>query len=110
MIRESLNAGSVHSFMLVSAAKGVAFQRRPVTGGVSASTAGTLSAAPRWVKLQRNGDLFSGYESADGVTWTLVGTETVPMATTVLVGLGVTSHSTTASATCTFDNVVVQQP
>ena len=71
-------------------------------------SAGTMSAAPRWVKLQRSGNLFSAYESADGVTWTLVGTETIPMAATVYVGLAVTSHTTAASATCTFDNVSIQ--
>jgi hypothetical protein len=60
------------------------------------------------VKLARNGNLFSAYESADGVNWTLVGTDSIPMGTTVFVGLGVTSHTTGASATCTFDSVTIQ--
>jgi regulation of enolase protein 1 (concanavalin A-like superfamily) len=108
MIRETLNAGSAHAFMLVSASKGVAFQRRTATGGVSTSTSGTLSTAPRWVKLVRSGDTFTAYESADGTTWTLVGSDTIPMAQTVFVGLAVTSHTTSASATCTLDNVTIQ--
>ena len=108
MIRESLTAGSPHAFMLASASKGMAFQRRPLAGGTSLSTSGTMSTAPRWVKLQRNGNLFTAYESADGVTWTIVGTESITMGTTVYVGLAVTSHNTGAAATCTFDSVVVQ--
>ena len=108
MIRESLSASSAHGFMLVSASKGLAFQRRPATAGASVSTAGTLSAAPRWVKLQRNGNLFTSYESADGVNWTVVGTETIPMGPSVLIGLAVTSHTTAAAATCTFENVSIQ--
>jgi regulation of enolase protein 1 (concanavalin A-like superfamily) len=108
MIRETLDPGSAHAFMLVSASKGVAFQRRGATGGISTSTAGTLSAAPQWVKLARNGDLFSAYESADGVNWTLVGTDNIPMGTTVFVGLAVTSHTTGSAATCTFDGVSLQ--
>lgn len=108
MIRASLTAGSPHAFMLASASKGMAFQRRALNGGVSASTSGTASAAPRWVKLQRNGNLFSAYESADGVNWTLVGTDSISMGTTVYIGLAVTSHNTGASATCTFDSVSVQ--
>jgi regulation of enolase protein 1 (concanavalin A-like superfamily) len=108
MIRETLGAGSAHGFMLGSASKGLAFQRRPTAGGTSVSTAGSLSPVPRWVKLQRNGNLFTASESADGVNWTVVGTETIPMATNVLVGLAVTSHSTGAPATCTFDNVRIQ--
>ena len=108
MIRASLSAGSPHALMLASASKGMAFQRRAQDGGVSTSTSGSLSPAPRWVKLQRSGDLFSAYESADGVTWTLVGTESITMGATVFVGLAVTSHTTGSSATCAFDAVVIQ--
>lgn len=108
MIRASLTADSPHAFLLASAARGMAFQRRAVAGGLSTNTAGTFSTAPRWVKLQRNGNLFSAYESADGVNWTLVGTDTITMGSTVYVGLAVTSHSTGAAATCTFDGVVIQ--
>ena len=108
MIRASTNAGAAHAFMLVSSAKGLAFQRRTATDGVSTNTAGTLSTAPRWVKLTRSGNTFSASESADGVTWTLVATDTISMPASVLVGLAVTSHTTSASATCTFDNVSIQ--
>jgi phosphatidylserine/phosphatidylglycerophosphate/cardiolipin synthase-like enzyme/regulation of enolase protein 1 (concanavalin A-like superfamily) len=107
MIRESLSPGAAHAYALVSASKGVAFQRRPTTGGVTVSTAGTLSAAPRWVKLTRVGNVFRAYESSDGSTWSLVGTETISMNASVLVGLAVTSHST-SPATATFDGVAVQ--
>jgi hypothetical protein len=108
MVRESLTPESAHAFMLMSASKGAAFQRRRAASDVSVGTAGTLSAAPGWVKLQRTGDQFSAYESADGVAWTLVGTDTIAMAANVYVGLAVTSHTTAAPATCTFDAVRVQ--
>ncbi len=107
MIRGTTAANSAHAYVLVSAAKGVAFQRRAATGGVTTSTAGTLSTAPRWVKLTRAGDLFSAYESSDGATWTLIGTENIPMNASVLIGLAVTSH-TTISAKATFDSVSIQ--
>ena len=108
MIRGSLTAGSPHALMLVSAAKGLAFQRRGLSGGETVSTPGSLSAAPRWIKLQRNGNLLSAYESSNGVNWTLVGTDSIAMGTTVYIGLAVTSHNTAAAATCTFDNVTIQ--
>lgn len=107
MIRSTLDANSAHGFMLVSYSKGLAFQRRTVAGGTSASSPGVLAAAPYWVKLERTGDVLNAYQSPDGVTWTLVGTDTIPMGTTVYVGLGVSSHSSTATATATFDNVTV---
>ena len=87
---------------------GSAFQRRETTGGTSVNTAGSLATAPRWVKLVRSGNTFSAYESADGVNWTLVGSDTFAMQTNVLIGLAVTSHNTSASATCTFDSVTIQ--
>jgi regulation of enolase protein 1 (concanavalin A-like superfamily) len=108
MVRETLAPNSAHASIFVSAAKGVAFQRRDVSGIDSVNTAGTLSQAPRWVKLTRAGNLFSAYESADGLTWTLVGTDTIPMANTVYVGLAVTSHTTSAAATCTFDGFTIR--
>ncbi|MEP6592632.1 MAG: Ig-like domain-containing protein, partial [Acidobacteriota bacterium] len=107
MIRETHNAGSAHALILVSAGKGVAFQRRAVTGGTSVSTAGSASTAPHWVRLTRSGNTFTAYESPDGRSWTLVGVDTIPMVQMVDVGLAVTSHTTSASATATFDNVCV---
>ena len=108
MIRATPAADSAHAFMLVSPAKGTAFQRRGVAGGASVSTAGPVATAPRWVKLTRIGDTVTAYDSADGLTWTLVGSDTIPMGASVLVGLAVTSHNSGASATATFDNVSIR--
>ena len=108
MIRQTPAPDSPHAFVLVSASKGVAFQRRKSSGGPSVSTAGSASAAPHWVKLTRAGDTFTAYESDDGTNWTIIGHDTFPMFPMVYVGLAVTSHTTSASATCTFDNVIVQ--
>jgi len=107
MVRETLDANAKHATILVSAGKGVAFQRRPTTGGASVSTAGSTSAPPRWLQLVRNGDTFTASESPDGSTWTTVGTTTIPMASAVFVGLAATSHTTTATTTATFDNVSI---
>jgi regulation of enolase protein 1 (concanavalin A-like superfamily) len=108
MIRETLSDDSAHAYALVSAGKGVAFQRRPTTGGLSVNTGGTASEAPRWVKLSRAGDVLSAYESGDGNTWSLIGTDTIAMSDSVLVGLAVTSHNDTSPATATFDSVIIE--
>jgi regulation of enolase protein 1 (concanavalin A-like superfamily) len=107
MMRASLDANSAHAFMLVSLAKGVAFQRRTTTGGISTHTAGAAAGAPYWVRLDRAGDTITGSQSVDGQTWTVVGTDTIPMGATIYVGLGVSSHTTSATATATFDNVSI---
>ena len=110
MIRNTLSASSSHGFMLVaaSATKGVPFQRRKSEGDISYSTPGSQSTAPRWVRLVRMGNTITGYESADGVTWTAVGSDTFVMGANVLVGLGVSSHVSGTTATCTFDNVTIR--
>jgi hypothetical protein len=105
MIRESLAANSKHALMLVSAAKGVALQWRPSTGGSTLNVTGSTAAPPRWVRLVRNGTTITGYESADGATWQVVGSETISMASTVYVGLAVTSHNTSAATTAIVTNV-----
>jgi regulation of enolase protein 1 (concanavalin A-like superfamily) len=105
MIRETLATGSTHALMLASASKGSLFERRVATKGVTTSTAGPATAPPLWVKLERIGNTFNAYTSTDGVTWLLVGSDTVVMAPNVYVGFAVSSHTATAVAQATFDNV-----
>jgi regulation of enolase protein 1 (concanavalin A-like superfamily) len=108
MIRESLANDSRHAFALISPSKGSAFQRRIDPGGFSENTAGPAIAPPGWVRLVRTANQFQAFTSTDGVHWTSIGTDTVPMGDTVLVGLAVTSHTST-SATATIDHFVLSQ-
>jgi hypothetical protein len=110
MIRERLTADSPHAFMLVSAGKGTAFQRRLSTGGTSTSTGGPFTASPAWVKLERRVNTISAFESSDGITWTLIGSDTFTMGAAAYVGLAVSSHDVTRLATATFESVRVQAP
>ena len=107
MIRGSLTANAAQAMMLVSPGKGLAFQRRVATGGTSTNTAGGAGTAPAWVKLERRGSTIKAYRSANGSTWTLVGSDTFSMGSSVYAGLAVTSHDTTRLATATFDSVTV---
>jgi len=57
--------------------------------------AGTSGPAPRWLKLTRHGTRVTGSESADGVTWTRVGTtDLTELPRTALVGMFVTNPPT----------------
>lgn len=107
MIREALTGQSRHASMFASVSKGYAFQRRPDTGGLSVHTSGGSGAPPGWVRLVRTGDLFEAYRSGDGVSWTRVGSDTIPMTSTVYVGLAVTSHDATRATTAVFDHVKI---
>jgi regulation of enolase protein 1 (concanavalin A-like superfamily) len=107
MMRMTLDAGSAQAFMLVSAGKGIAFQRRTLTGGTSTSSASLEGTAPRWVKLARQGLVITASTSTDGVKWTVIGSDTFSIVGSVEVGLAVSSHEVTRRATGTFDSVTV---
>ncbi|MGE0445900.1 MAG: hypothetical protein AB7P99_11785 [Vicinamibacterales bacterium] len=108
MMRQSLDAGSAHAMMLISTGKGLAFQRRPVTGGNSEHTSGGSAGAPEFLKLTRNGTTVSAYSSWNGQDWRLIGTDTISFSGEIYVGLAVSSHETGALATGVFDSVVVE--
>jgi regulation of enolase protein 1 (concanavalin A-like superfamily) len=107
MVRGGLTANSAQAFMLVSQAKGVAFQRRRTTGGESFNTSFNLDTAPIWVRLTRSGSTIAASVSYDGAAWALVGTDTISLPTSIYVGLAVTSHTTAQTALGTFGNVSV---
>ena len=107
MIRAELEGPAAHASMFATGSNGWAFQRRLIPAGSSSHTAGNGGTAPGWVRLVREGDLFSAYWSSDRVQWTLVGTDAISMPATVYIGLAVTSHDAAALATATFTNVDV---
>jgi hypothetical protein len=103
MFRESLAAGSKHVMAIVSPAKGVAMQYRGATNGASANAALAAGVAPEWLRLTRAGNTFTGFASEDGASWRPLGSITVGMGASVLVGLPVTSHDNATLATAVFD-------
>ena len=63
-------------------------------------------ALPGWLKLSRQGSVFTGATSADGVTWTPVGTATLNLSAQCLVGLATSAQGGIgARAIATFSNV-----
>jgi hypothetical protein len=107
MIRESLEMGSRHAFIGVSAEMGVLFTRRTSVGAQTLYTNGANVKAPYWVKLVRAGSTFTAYQSSDGSSWAQVGSQSITMNASVLIGLAVNANSSTAINTSTFDNVSV---
>ena len=110
MIRESTGTGARHVDIIVSPSKGVAMQYRSATGGISAGAGSAAGVAPGWVRLQRTGNAFVGYWSADGISFAEVGSITVPMNEAVLVGVAATSHDTASATTAVFEDLAIAQP
>jgi ABC-type transport system involved in multi-copper enzyme maturation permease subunit len=44
------------------------------TGDIAGMPGSVSAASPRWLRLTRTGDTITGYDSADGTHWTVVGT------------------------------------
>jgi hypothetical protein len=106
MIRESLNPNSAHAMMVVTPGSGVSFQRRGGTGETSTDTTTAGITAPYWVKIERDlAGNYTGYSSANGTTWTQVGTDNFPMGTNTYIGLAVTAHDPALTCQAVFSNI-----
>jgi len=105
MIRDGLAADARHAMTVVTPRNGVAFQRRTAIAGASSHTAGSRTAAPRFVRLVRSGSTLTSFEGSDGVTWTQVGAVIIALPATIRVGLCVSSHNDGTLTTATFTNV-----
>lgn len=106
MIRENLNGNSKNVMVKVTPGNGIAFQYRTTTGY---TLGGSYRAnfAPYWVRLTRAGNTFTAYQSPNGSNWTRIDSATISMATSVYVGLAVTSHDISTLCTATINNVSV---
>jgi RHS repeat-associated protein len=108
MIRQDLSTTSLNAFDSYFPQDGCLFyfSRATTTSNEFADGCTTGVSLAYWTKLVRNNSTFTAYVSSNGSTWTQLGAaQTIPMGQNVYVGLGVTSHSTTSTATATFDNV-----
>jgi regulation of enolase protein 1 (concanavalin A-like superfamily) len=105
MIRASLDGTAAYAALVVTPANGVSFIWRSSSGATSSYTYGGEGAAPVWLKLARRGAIVTAFRSADGVSWSSLGQQTVTLPSMVDVGLVVTSHDVSQLATATFDNV-----
>jgi hypothetical protein len=117
MIRENLSEDATNAYSFVTPTGRVGTQWRVDTFGTTVSTRSETEgeiALPAWVRLTRQGTLFTGAQSADGVNWQPMfqsGSPTLPtemdiaMIPDVYIGLAVTSHATGVSAVAVFSEV-----
>jgi ABC-type transport system involved in multi-copper enzyme maturation permease subunit len=123
MIAASTRPGSAYAAMMVTRGHGVRMQY-DYTGDVAGLPGAVSATAPRWLRLTRNGDTVTGYDSADGTHWTEVGAvQLAGLPATAQVGLfaaspagetgttssqpvsGSSSGSAATPATATFDHI-----
>ena len=107
MIRDSLDADSAHGIVAVTPGNGVWFGRRITAGGNTDSDSQADLTAPYWVKLERTiGGLVRASYSADGSTWTQLGSSiVVNMNIPMYIGMAVTSNNPGVACEARFSNV-----
>src|SRR5579862_2114323 len=105
MIRETLDAGSRFADMLITPQNGASFQGRVQVGSTNFNDGGVAVTEPYWIRITRAGNTFTGSISADGLTWSVKGSAQIPMASTVMIGLAVTSCNNSVLDTATMDSV-----
>jgi len=115
-VRESLEGGSRRVAQCITAVDGTQFLYReaPEDKTVRAIPDDTVPDStipkemfPCWLKLVRQGDDFTAYESLDGETWWLTGSIKIDLKADALIGLSSSSHTTDSLTTAVFDHVTL---
>jgi ABC-type transport system involved in multi-copper enzyme maturation permease subunit len=87
IITQNAKQGSAYAALMVTGRNGVRMQYN-YTGDIAGLAGPVSTASPRWLRLVRSGAAVTGYDSADGRRWTMVGTiRLAGLPGTVQVGL-----------------------
>ncbi|MGW0206467.1 hypothetical protein ACWDZ8_11820 [Streptomyces sp. NPDC003233] len=93
IVKDGLDQGSSYAAMMVTGSHGVRMQY-DYTHDIAGAAGAASAQSPRRLRLRRNGDVLTGYQSTDGSNWTEVGTARLAgLSDTAQVGLFVTSRS-----------------
>lgn len=106
-IRDGLANNAKHAAITLTPTGGVQFIYRSSAGGSATTISGATNALPTWVRLVRAGNVFTGYTSPDGVTWTQVSQVTISMSASVSVGMITSSLTTTKLDLGQIDSVAI---
>ncbi len=92
--RETLATNSRFAGVLATpASAGSFFEYRPAVGSnVTMSGSFPPNFPYSYLRLQRAGDVFTGFASYDGQSWTVLGTASLPLTNTLYFGMALASH------------------
>jgi hypothetical protein len=89
----------------------VATFRTTAGGGTTTNATAFVPGGPPngWMRLKRVGDVFTTYRSSDGSAWVQLGSTTVSLGPSALVGVGALSRRNGRLATATFNDFKITQ-
>ena len=107
MARESLDTGSRFVASVATPdLNGVFMETRDPAYSPALSLGSFPANYPdTWIRLKRTGNVFSGFASYDGQSWTSLGSVTIAMPAQIYFGLVTSSHSPTQTAMAQFDDI-----
>jgi len=109
-IAETAAAGSKRVTLVANPSTGkIDYQLRSSTNG-SIKTISVTSTTPKWLRILKVNNSYSGFYSTNGIQWTLIGSHKVTLITNRTAGLVVTSGSSTVLNTATFDSLILTTP
>ena len=97
-VRESAanNSAAVNVFVtpLTPGDNTVSSSVRTATGAVTNTLGASIvgGSVPRWMRIQRVGNVFTTSTSTNGTTWIVLGSTNAALSPSLLVGVGATSH------------------
>ncbi len=110
MIRADFAKDASHVGAFASSGNKIQFLTRVGNGKPTVSKEKTVKPVPLWLKLVRTGATVTCYDSADGMTWTENGHDTLAnVEGPAFVGLAVCSHTRGQLATAVFTDVKLQK-
>jgi hypothetical protein len=107
MLRGSPDAGAPFYALVVTPGAGLFVLQRPWANANVVTISNIPGTVPAYVSVLRSGSIVTAYTSSDGVNWTPIAgsSQVLAVSGTVLAGMAVTSHSTSALSTATFGSV-----
>ncbi|HZU76110.1 MAG TPA: hypothetical protein VFA70_05050, partial [Dehalococcoidia bacterium] len=109
MVRLSSAAGSPYYAVFITPSYSVDVQWRAASGGGTSAFHTSTGAVPIYLQIVRSGTTFSAFTSSNGTTWTAVSGSThslSDLAGSLLEGLAVCSHTSSALSTVTMTSVI----
>ncbi|MEY3897518.1 MAG: hypothetical protein RLZZ214_3039 [Verrucomicrobiota bacterium] len=117
VFRETTNTGSRYSAIYLLRKGDAWAQHKTATSGGSNnvnffSASSTGRGTPEWIRLVRQGDIFTCYHSENGTTWTALGSSRSNLlgGSELSVGFAVAPRTGNTSGTAVFDNISFLTP
>lgn len=111
MFRDSTAADAMFVALETTPSAGILLQARTATGAQAFNFTTVTGAAPKWLRIEKAGDVFTAYTAGTTGTpaagdWSSVGSITADFGDDAFLGgLAVTSHTNAARSTATFSDV-----